>query len=184
MMDGLSKPARGMPPTEDESLDHLVPLLYEELRGIARRHLRRRTGNTTMGTTELVNEAYLKLVARDQRRFRERTHFLALCSIVMRHVLIDRARARSTRKRGDAGVRVTLDEEAIAYDGSPGLLLDIDDALTALEKIDPRLARVVEYRFFGGMQDVEIARLLRVTVRTVQRDWQKARVFLLRALGS
>jgi RNA polymerase sigma factor (TIGR02999 family) len=167
-------------------LDRLVPLVYEELRQIAHRHLRRRAnnnGDTTLATTALVNEVYLKLVDQTDGRWHDRAHFLALASVAMRHILIDGARARMAGKRGGAHVRVTLDDEALAYDRSPVALLEIDEALTALAATDARLARVVECRFFGGLSEEETAQALGVTTRTVQRDWVKARALLHRALG-
>jgi RNA polymerase sigma factor (TIGR02999 family) len=176
-----------MPTVDDprESLDRLVPLVYEELRQIAHRHLRRREngGDATLATTALVNEVYLKLVDQTDGHWHDRAHFLALASVAMRHILIDNARARLAGKRGGARARVTLDEEALAYDRSPAALIEIDEALTALAATDERLARVVECRFFGGLSEVETAEALGVTSRTIQRDWKKAKVLLRRALG-
>ena len=170
----------------DPSLDRLVPLVYEELRLIAHRHLRRHAneqGDPTLATTALVNEVYLKLAEQPNGQWRDRGHFLALASVAMRHILIDRARARVAGKRGGTRVRITLEDEALAYDRSPAALLDIDDALRSLAAIDERLARVVECRFFGGLSEQETAEALGVTTRTIQRDWQKARALLRRALG-
>jgi RNA polymerase sigma factor (TIGR02999 family) len=167
-----------------EPLDRLVPLVYDELRQIAHRHLRRRANaDATLATTALVNEVYLKLVDQSAGEWHDRGHFLALASVAMRHILIDSARARMAGKRGGANARVTLDDEAMGHDRSPVALLEIDEALTALAGTDQRLARVVECRFFGGLSEPETAEALGVTTRTVQRDWQKARVLLRRALG-
>jgi len=174
-------------PGPRESLDRLVPLVYEELRLIAHRHLRRHAtdrGDATLATTALVNEVYLKLVDQSNGQWNDRAHFLALASVAMRHILIDRARARLAGKRGGSDhVRVTLDEEALAHDRSPAALLEIDDALHTLAATDERLARVVECRFCGGLSEEETATALGVTSRTVQRDWKKARALLRRALG-
>ena len=169
-----------------DALDALVPLVYEELRTIAHRHLAARGGarGATLATTALVNEAYLKLVDQSRAGWRDRAHFLALAAVAMRHVLTDRARARLAIKRGGARVPVTLDEHAVADDAAPEQLLDIDDALHRLAALDARLARVVELRFFGGLTEEEIAEALGVTVRTVERDWAKARMLLLRDLAS
>jgi RNA polymerase sigma factor (TIGR02999 family) len=175
--------ARGSP---RESLDRLVPLVYEELRLIAHRHLNRHGHDKcdgTLATTGLVHEVYLKLVDQSNGQWNDRSHFLAIASVAMRHILIDRARARMAGKRGGATVRVTLEEEALPHEGSPAELIDIDDALRALARMDERLARVVEYRFYGGLSEEEIAESLGVTSRTVQRDWKKARALLRRALG-
>ncbi|HEY0928313.1 MAG TPA: ECF-type sigma factor [Gemmatimonas sp.] len=166
-----------------DALDALVPLVYEELRVIAHRHLARGHAGT-LDTTALVNEAYLKLVDQSRAAWRDRAHFLALAAVAMRHVLTDRARARIALKRGGVQHRVSLDEQAIADDAEPEQLLEIDDALHQLADIDPRLARVVELRFFGGLSEEEIAVSLDVTTRTVRRDWVKARILLRHALGA
>jgi RNA polymerase sigma factor (TIGR02999 family) len=163
------------------SVDALMPLVYDELRAIAHRQLAARPG-ATLQTTGLVHEAYLKLAERAPGRLNDRGHFLALASLAMRHVLVDRARARLTGKRGGAQRRVSLDEEEIAVDDQPEALLQLHDALNRLAEAEPRLARVVECRFFGGLTEDEIAEALGVTVRTVRRDWVKARALLRRAL--
>ena len=169
-----------------ESLDSLVPILYEELRLIAHRHLARRRGratSATLATTSLVNEVYLKLVDQTQAQWRDRAHFLAVAAVAMRHILINRAKARVARKRGGVEPPVTLDEEAIAADSAPERLLEMNEALDRLGQLDARLARVVECRFFGGLSEDEISEALGITVRTVQRDWVKARMLLQRALA-
>lgn len=176
-----------------ETLDTLVPILYDELRMIAHRHLARgrrlRGSADTLATTGLVNEAYLKLVDQTSAEWRDRAHFLALAAVAMRHILIDRAKASVARKRGGARTAVTLDAdevlvaEALAATDSPETLFEINDALEHLGRLDARLARVVECRFFGGLSEEEIAEALGITVRTVQRDWTKARMLLRRALG-
>jgi len=160
-----------------ESLDALTALLYEELREIAHRH-RAGEQHATLATTALVHEAYLKLVDQSRANWNDRAHFLALAAVVMRHLLTDRARARLAAKRGGAHDVVTLDGETVAADDQPGALLQIHEALDRLAVVDERLARVVEYRFFGGLTHDEIALALGVTVRTVDRDWAKARVLL------
>ncbi|HET9985896.1 MAG TPA: ECF-type sigma factor [Longimicrobiales bacterium] len=167
------------------SLDRLVPLLYQQLRVIAHRELGRHPRGGTIETSELVHEAYLKVIGRTGRAggaAPDEAHFLALASVAMRHVLVDRARARGRLKRGGGHSRVTLDEDRIAVDDQPEALLQLDEALTWLAGLEPRLARVVECRFFGGMGEEQIAAALGVTVRTVQRDWAKARMLLRRAL--
>lgn len=166
-----------------EELERLFPLLYQQLRGIAHRELRRRQdGGFTLETSELVHEAYLKVVAHSPTDTPDQAHFLALASLAMRHVLVDRARARERLKRGGGRGRVTFDEDRIAVDDQPEALLALDEALTWLAELEPRLARVVECRFYGGLGEEEIATALGVTVRTVQRDWAKARMLLRRAL--
>jgi RNA polymerase sigma factor (TIGR02999 family) len=167
-----------------ESLEDLVPLVYEELRRIAHRHLAMREGGGggTLQTTGLVHEAYLRLVDQSRAGWSDRAHFLALASLAMRHVLVDRARARVALKRGGERRRVSLDEEQIPVDDQPEALLQLHEALNRLAAVEPRLAQVVECRFFGGLTEDEIAAALGLTVRTVQRDWAKARVLLRRAL--
>lgn len=167
----------------DVSIDRLVPLLYQQLRVIAHRQLGRRLHGGTLDTGELVHEAYLKVVAGARPGASDQAHFLALASLAMRHVLVDRAKARGRLKRGAAPGRVTFDEDRVAVDDRPEALLALDEALTWLAGLEPRLARVVECRFFGGLREDEIAEALGVTVRTVQRDWAKARMLLRRALA-
>jgi len=167
---------------ERGTLDRLVPLVYEELRGIAHRHLAIDRGGT-LQTTALVHEVYLKLVDQSQARWNDRAHFMALASRAMRHILLDRAKARLALKRGGDQRPLDLDEETIAVDDQPAAMVQLNDALDELEAIEPRLARVVECRFFAGLADDEIAEALGIAVRTVQRDWTKARVFLRRALA-
>jgi len=164
-----------------DALDRLLPVVYEELRAIAHRHLAKHGPGGSLATTGLVHEAYLKLVDQSQAEWRDRAHFLALSSLAMRHVLVDQARARAALKRGGART-VTLDEEAIAVDDSAETLMAIDEALERLAAVEPRLAKVVECRFFGGLSEKEIAEALGVTERTVERDWVKARMLLRRAL--
>jgi RNA polymerase sigma factor (TIGR02999 family) len=168
---------------QPEALDRLVPVVYEELRAIARRQLARRAPGGTLSTTGLVHEAYLKLVDQSRVTWHDRAHFFALASVAMRHVLVDRARVRLTTKRSGAFQRVTLDRVQIAGADQAEVLLQLNDAIDRLAAVEPRLARVVDCRFFGGLDEEEIAEALGVTVRTVQRDWAKARMLLRRALA-
>ena len=167
-----------------ESLDQLLPLVYQELRGMARRQLRAQGRGGTLQTTALVHEAYLKLVDQSRAEWKDRAHFLAVASIAMRHILVDRAKARLALKRGGDFRRITLDEQDIGIDDQPDALVQLDEALERLGVVEPRLVRVVECRFFGGLTEDEIAEALGLTVRTVQRDWAKARMMLRRALES
>jgi RNA polymerase sigma factor (TIGR02999 family) len=169
-----------------DALDKLVPGLYEELRASARRQLRARRrdaeGTPTLSTTALVNEAYVKLAEQNRASWRDHSHFLGVAAMAMRHILVDRARSRRTAKRG-SGVRpVTLDSDALSVDDQADLVLAIDVALRHLERLNPRLSRVVELRFFAGLSEDEAAEALDVNVRTIQRDWAKARVLLRQAL--
>jgi RNA polymerase sigma-70 factor (ECF subfamily) len=163
--------------------ERLLAALYRELHAMARQRLRRERPGSTLQTTALVHESYLRLV--DQRRveWRDRGHFLALAATSMRRVLIDRARARRAGKRGAGVVPLTLsDADALGID--PALeILEVDEALRRLAAAFPRPARVVELRFFGGLELEEIGAVLEVTERTVQRDWAFARAWLARELG-
>ena len=158
-----------------------MPAVYDQLRDLAGRHMRGREGDT-LSTTGLLHEAYLRLADQTDLTWRDRSHFFALASVVMRHVLVDRARARLRQKRGGDRVRIELHEELVAIPDQPEVMLQLSDAIERLAQAEPRLARVVDCRFFGGMNDAEIAEALEVTPRTVQRDWLKARMLLRRAL--
>ena len=165
-------------------IDVAVSSAYRELREIAHRRLGRVDArHGTLSTTGLVHEAYLRLAEQASASWNDGAHFLAVASLAMRYVLVDRARARMTRKRGGGGDPiVTLDDEVIGADGQAEIVLDLNEALERLAAWDSRLARVVECRFFGGLTEPETAEALGITVRTVQRDWVKARILLRRAL--
>jgi RNA polymerase sigma factor (TIGR02999 family) len=167
-----------------KAFDQVVALTYPELRAIAHCRLAARGRGGTLSTTGLVHEAYLKLVDQSRADSQDRAHFLALASLAMRHVLVDRARERSTLKRGGARRPITFDDEVTAVEDQPEALLQLDDALERLAAVEPRLAQVVECRFFGGLTEPETAEALGLTTRTVQRDWVKARVLLRRVLES
>jgi RNA polymerase sigma factor (TIGR02999 family) len=161
------------------ALDRVLPLLYDDLRRLARRQLARESGSPPVQPTTLVHEAYLKL-AGSTPRAEDRAHLLAIAAHAMRQVLVDHARERRAAKRGPAWVRTTLTSGAWSTDLDPDTLLALDEALGRLE---PRQRQVVECRFFGGFEDAEIAAALGVTTRTVRRDWVKARAWLNRWLG-
>jgi RNA polymerase sigma factor (TIGR02999 family) len=176
--------------TLTDPLDQIVTLTYQELRAIAHRRLAARGpggggGGGTLSTTGLVHEAYLKLAGQSSAGWRDQSHFFALASLVMRNILVDRARERSALRRGGggAGRQITLDEEVIGQGDQSDALLQLNEALETLATVDPRLVQVVECRFFGGLTETETAAALGVTTRTVQRDWVKARVLLRHALG-
>jgi RNA polymerase sigma factor (TIGR02999 family) len=166
------------------SLDQVVALTYQELRAIAHRRLAARGPGGTLSTTALVHEAYLKLVDQSRAGWQDLAHFRALASLAMRHVLVDRARERCTVKRGGMRRQITLDDDKMAAEDQPAVLLQLNDALERLATVDPRLAQVVDCRFFGGLTEQETAEALGLTTRTVQRDWVKARVLLRRLLES
>lgn len=160
-----------------------MPVVYEELRVIASRQLAMRERGDTLSTTGLVHEAYLKLVDQSRVAWRDRSHFFALASVAMRHVLLDRAKSRLAQKREGRLRRVTLDDDQLDVDDQAELMVDLNDAIDRLAATEPRLARVVECRFFGGLSEEETADVLEVNTRTVQRDWAKARMLLRQALA-
>jgi RNA polymerase sigma factor (TIGR02999 family) len=184
--DALDSRAAPAPPgpAGQSDLDLLVPLVYHELKLLAHRKLADRGGVGSLNTTALVHEAYLKLAGSAGPEWRDRSHFFALASKVMRQVLVDRARARATLKRGASRRPVTFNELMLAADEQAESLLDLEDALEHLSSIAPRLVQVVECRFFGGMTDAQIADVLGVTERTVRRDWDKARLLLQSVLDA
>jgi RNA polymerase sigma factor (TIGR02999 family) len=161
------------------ALDRVVPLVYDDLRRLARRQLARELGPTAIQATTLVHEAYLKL-ARDVPRAQDRAHLLAITARAMRQVLVDHARERLAEKRGPGWASTTLTDRFSANDADPAMLIALDEAL---DRLDPRQRQVVECRFFAGLDDTEIAEALGVTTRTVRRDWVKARAWLNRWLS-
>ena len=165
-----------------DSFDRLFPLVYDALRDLARRQLRRRSQAATLHTTDLVHEAYLKLVDPARVSVQDRNHFFALAARAMRQILVDHARRRSTDKRGGGVAAETLQDWDAAVMTHPADILAVDQALGRLEALDDRLGRLVEMRFFGGLSVEETAGALGVSERTVKRDWQKARAFLYREL--
>lgn len=166
-----------------EAAEPLWRAIYPDLRRIAHHALRRRHGHS-LETTALVNEAYLKLVNHQQEDWTGRLHFLSVAAKAMRHILIDHARQRGRQKRGGGDGAVSLDEAVLVMAEERGnTLLALDEALTRLASRDERLAQVVEYRFFGGLTEEEIGKLLHVTERTVRRDWRKAKAWLALALS-
>ncbi|HSM36727.1 MAG TPA: sigma-70 family RNA polymerase sigma factor [Longimicrobiales bacterium] len=165
------------------ALDQLLPHVYDELHRIAHRELSRRGAGATLQTTGLIHEAYVKLA--DQRRVdvEDRAHFLALAATAMRHIMIDYARARRTKKRGSAWRRISLDETVPATEDRLDQVIELDEALERLARFDRRLCKVVECRFFGGMTVQETAAALGISPRTVDRSWQKAKAWLSREMG-
>ncbi len=168
---------------DTEALDRLVVLLYPKLRRIARRHLDRRRPAESVESASLANEAYIKLARAGGIRCESRVHFLALCSQIMRRILVDHARRRGYAKRGGGAVCVALDEVLLAAQGRGVDLVALDDALEALARIDPRKSRVVELRYFGGLDVEETAAVLGVSPGTVKRDWRLARAWLFAELS-
>lgn len=168
----------------DRALESLIPAEYDALRAVARRQLAVGGVAGTLSPTGLVHEAYLKLAERTHPSWRDRGHFVALVAMAMRHVLADRARARHAPKRDGDLQRVTLDDVHLAADDEAAVVLQLNDAIDWLTSVEPRLARVVDCRLFGGLTEDETAEVLGLTVRTVQRDWAKARMLLRRVLSA
>ena len=165
------------------AMERLFPLIYDQLHGIAHHALRgERTGHT-FATTDLVHEAYLKLVDQTRVQWQDRRHFFAVASRAMRRILVDYARRHATAKRGGARRPVTLDENVMTVDDRADTLVALNEALGHLEALDERLAKVVECRFFGGLTEAETADVLGITARTVRRDWVKAKGWLYRELS-
>jgi len=167
---------------EPAARETLFPLVYDELRRIAHRQLQREWQGHTLDTTALVHEAYLKLVDQTRVDFTDRAHFFGVAAKAMRRILVDYARRYLAEKRGGAPRRVTLTDDMLIADERADTLLAINDALDELSRIDERLSRVVECRFFGGLTEEETAEVLGVTARTVRRDWTKAKGWLHRTL--
>jgi RNA polymerase sigma factor (TIGR02999 family) len=167
---------------DQSALEHLTPLVYEELRGLARRHMSRENEGHTLQATALIHEVYLRLVEFQSVRWQDRAHFYAVCSRLMRRILIDFARSRGSLKRGGNERKLTLEEGLIVSADVPSQLLDLEEALTKLALDDPRKSHVVELRFFGGLKVKEIAEVLKISPDTVMRDWSMARAWLLREM--
>ena len=165
-----------------QSLDALLPIVYQELRRLAAAYLRRERPGQTLQPTALVHEAYLRLLKDRPDRWQNRAHFCAIAAHSMRQILIERARARGALKRGGGGVRITLDEGLVPGAGPTVDLLALDRALERLAGLDPEQARLVELRFFGGLTIEETAEAMRISPATVKRHWTLARAWLAREL--
>lgn len=160
---------------DERALERVVPLVYDDLRALAERHVRRERAGHTLGATALVHESYMRLVGSAADSATDRSHFLAIASRSMRQVLVDHARRVSAGKRGGDRSRTTLSGVQGTVDVDPEELIALDEAL---DRLEPRQRRVVECRYFGGMEETEIAEALGVSARTVRRDWVKARAWL------
>jgi RNA polymerase sigma-70 factor (ECF subfamily) len=167
-----------------DALDRLIDLVYPELRRIARQHLKRGRAGGSLESGALANEAYLKLVRAGGIRCENRAHFLALCAQIIRRILVDHARRRGFAKRGGDALRVPLDEILLLAETRGIEVLALDEALDTLARMDGRKSRVVELRYFGGLEIEETAEALGVSVDTVKRDWRMARAWLIAELTS
>ena len=165
------------------AVDKLIPLVYDELRRLARYYMRRERAGATLQTTALVNEAYMRLVDQKNVQWQNRAHFFAIAAQLMRRILIDRARKRYNSKRGGDVRKVSLDQASIVSTGRGSDLVALDEALTDLEAIDQRKSKVVELRFFGGLNIEETAEVMSISPATVQREWSMAKAWLYREIS-
>jgi RNA polymerase sigma factor (TIGR02999 family) len=168
---------------DQAALSQLAPLVYKELHRIAHRHMQREQPGHTLQTTALLNEAYLRLVDAKDVCWHDRAHFFAVSAQMMRRILVDAAKARLTEKRGGQLPHMNLDEALDASAARSRDLVALDDALVALEKMDPRKAQVVELRFFGGLSVEETAEVLKLSAQSVMRDWKLAKAWLTREVS-
>ena len=168
---------------DEQALEKLTPLVYEQLRRVAQRHMAGQRPDHVLQTTALVNEVYLQLLDCGQMNWQDRAHFFAMSAQLMRRILIDFARSRDSQKRGGDALHVSMDEApSVCKEPDPSLLA-LDDALKALAAVDERKSKVVELRFFGGLSVEETAAVLKVSPETVMRDWRLAKLWLLRELS-
>jgi RNA polymerase sigma factor (TIGR02999 family) len=168
---------------DNAALDLLAGKVYDELRRVARRYMRNERAGNTLQTTALVNEVYLRLVDVKNVEWEHRAQFFALSAQMMRRILVDAARARGSNKRGGGVAKVNVEDTAVVSPGSDPSILALNDALDALGKVAPRQAKVVELRYFGGLNVDEIVEVLKVSPRTVERDWEFAKAWLTRELS-
>ena len=168
---------------DQAALDRLTPLVYNELHKIGRRYMQGERGGNTLQTTALVNEAYLRLVEIKDVDWHERSQFFAICAQMMRRILVDAARTRGAQKRGAGAERVNLEDVAVVSPESDDSIVALDAALENFSRIAPRQAKVIELRYFGGLEEKEIAEVLQVSTRTVERDWFFARSWLMLELS-
>jgi RNA polymerase sigma factor (TIGR02999 family) len=169
---------------DEVAFEHLMPLVYDELRQMARKYMRRQPSGHTFQTTELIHEAYLKLARQDEQNWQNRAHFFGVASKAMRHILVDYARSKQSQKRGGWQEKVTLSDATAISGGHAKEIIALDDALKTLASLDERKGRIVELKYFGGITNDEIAEVLNVSTETVKRDWRFARTWLLRELST
>lgn len=169
---------------EKYALEQLMPLVYDELRQMARRYMSQQPSGHTFQATELIHETYLKIAAGEEQNWENRNHFFGVAAKAMRHILVDYARSKSRQKRGGWQNRVTFTEDVAVSSSNPKEIIALDDALNRLGILDERKVRVVEMKFFGGLKVGEIAKVLKISNETVMRDWSFAKTWLLRELAN
>ena len=180
--DGITALLRAWSGGDEAALSRLAEQVYPELRRIARRYMKNERQANTLQTTALVHEVYLRMVDVAKVDWRERAQFFSMAAQMMRRILVDAARARGARKRGGDALKVNLDETALVSTAPDRSILALDEALTTFSQVAPRQAKVVELRYFGGLTEEEIVAALDISPRTVRRDWDLARAWLLREL--
>ena len=169
---------------DELALEQLMPLVYAELRQMARHYMRQQPSGHTFQTTELIHESYLKIAKQEEHNWQNRAHFFGVAAHAMRHILVDYARSKTSQKRGGWQERVTFSEDAIGSNERSKEIVRLDDALNQLAVLDKRKSRVVEMKFFGGLKIEEIGEVLKISPETVKRDWHFARTWLLRELAN
>lgn len=167
---------------DKSAFDKLFPLVHDELQRIARRQMSHERPGHTLQATALVNEAYLKLAGQEGFEWQNRAHFYAVCAQVMRHILIDHARAHARDKRGGGAVQVSLDEALVIAGERADEYLALDEALRFLESVDPQKGRIIELRYFGGLSEEETAEVLHISSRTVRREWRRSKAWLYKMI--
>jgi RNA polymerase sigma factor (TIGR02999 family) len=168
---------------DQDALEKLVPLVYDELRRIARRYMDREPAGHALQTTALVNEAYLRLIEQREMKWQNRAHFFAISAQLMRRILVSMARARHAGKRGGEARQVSLDEALVVSEERAAELVALDEAMNELAALDPRRCRVVELRYFGGLSVEETAEVLKISPETVMREWKRAKAWLFTELN-
>jgi len=166
----------------DVALEQLMPLVYDELRSMAKRYMSGQNKGHTFQTTELIHEAYLKLAGAEKQDWKNRAHFFGVAALAMRHILVNYALSKQSQKRGGDRQRVTLNDNSVVSMERSEEIVALDEALKGLERLDARKGRVVELRYFGGLSIEETASILKVSHQTVQRDWRFAKSWLMREL--
>jgi RNA polymerase sigma-70 factor (ECF subfamily) len=168
---------------DQNALDRLIPVVHQELHRLAHHYMRRERPGQTFQTTALVDEAYLRLVNYKRMRWQNRAHFFAIAAQVMRRILVEHARSRASAKRGAGAQKVSLEETAVVSEGRSAEVIAVNDALINLEAWDARKGKIVELRFFGGLNIEETAEVMKISPTTVQREWRAAKAWLHRALS-
>ena len=168
---------------DESALEKVAPLVYDELHQLAARYMRRESPGHTLQTSALVNEAFIRLIDQQEVQWQNRAHFFGIAVQLMRRILLDHARSRARAKRGGGVLRVSFDEGAIVSGQRAAELIALDDALNALAAFDSRKSRIVELRFFGGLSNEEVAEVMGMSLRTVEREWRKAKAWLHHAIS-